>query len=474
MRNISINRSASYSSPTSEKPRGLGLINLQEYSLFPPATKPHQSSEKDSREPSKPRLQNSPPISDEERDYSPSVRAQKDKRAADMPPMDADTRPSSHEHPKAQKPLETASTPTLSTPIPSDTGGKTSKLPGMTALPARETIPSSKTSKRHISPFQSTPTPSKSVDDQLAARIISLLENMPARIRLTSGPEPDAPEVKMPQGLSGHDGKPASPPPPYSSKREPATPLMTLAPAYSRTPKSNPPNDSDVKLYHLHSPGKGSPIKLHVRLVGEGGERVMVRVGGGWADLGEYLKEYAVHHGRRSISDGRFEIKGLPAEHSSSPSVTTLKAFASGSSTPTSRPQSPTSRQIASRPGSAFGVRKLRRSLGSAAELPSPRTPETIKNSYDNTPTSNESFRPTLRPIARMSFQNEDSPLGLAGPKTRRTDVSPNKQAWVNGILDQARKTSAEKKRSGGLRDFGVIGKVGQTTRVFFKPKAEK
>ena len=391
-----------------------------------------------------------------------------------MRPVDADLEPSSHECPEVPNPSETASKPFFSTPTSSETGNRTTKISRVTAFPARETTKSSERSKRHISPLQSTPTPSKSIDDQLAARIISLLENMPARIRLTSGPEPDAPVVEIPQGLSGDDGKHASPPPPYSSKREPSTPLMTLAPAYSRTPKSNLRNDSDVKLYHLHSPGKGSPIKLHVRLVGEGGERVMVRVGGGWADLGEYLKQYALHHGRRSISDGRFEIKGLPAGNSSSPSVTTLTAFASGSSTPTSRPVSPTSRSIASRPGSAFGVRKLRRSLGSAAELQNPRTPDTSKSSYDNTPTSDESFRPTLRPISRMSFQSEDSPLGLAGPRTRRTDVSPNKQAWVDGMLDQARKTTTEKKKSGGLRDFGVIGKVGQTRRVFFKSKAEK
>ena len=37
----------------------------------------------------------------------------------------------------------------------------------------------------------------------------------------------------------------------------------------------------------------------------------MVRVGGGWADLGEYLRQYAEHHGRRTISEGKFEILGL-------------------------------------------------------------------------------------------------------------------------------------------------------------------
>ena len=67
----------------------------------------------------------------------------------------------------------------------------------------------------------------------------------------------------------------------------------------------------------------------------------------------------------------------------------------------------------------------------------------------------------------------DDATLGLAGPKTRRTDVSPNKQAWVDGMLDQARKASTERKKSTGSGDFGYMGKVGQTRRVFFKAKAE-
>jgi len=52
-----------------------------------------------------------------------------------------------------------------------------------------------------------------------------------------------------------------------------------------RPPKSN--GDSDIKLYLWTQPGRSTPIKLFVRLVGEHGNKVMVRVGGGWVDLGD-------------------------------------------------------------------------------------------------------------------------------------------------------------------------------------------
>ena len=70
-----------------------------------------------------------------------------------------------------------------------------------------------------------------------------------------------------------------------------------------------------MKVYHLvrnGQPRDTPPTKLHVRLVGENGERVMVRVGGGWADLAEYLREYSLHHGTRANQDGKFEVANLP------------------------------------------------------------------------------------------------------------------------------------------------------------------
>lgn len=45
----------------------------------------------------------------------------------------------------------------------------------------------------------------------------------------------------------------------------------------------------------------------------------MVRVGGGWADLGEYLREYVIHHGRRKVSETpRVEVQGIKTRSSPS------------------------------------------------------------------------------------------------------------------------------------------------------------
>ncbi|MCJ1400410.1 hypothetical protein MMC11_003615 [Xylographa trunciseda] len=317
---------------------------------------------------------------------------------------------------------------------------------------------------RHLSPKKVPFSPTQSIEDQLTARITSILTSIPARIRLTSGPELDASEPQ--QSVFPTETKVAnalSPPPPIEPTHS-STPLITLGPAFPKTSKIRSHNaDSDIKLYHLHQPGKDVPIKLYVRLVGEGGERVMVRVGGGWADLAEYLKEYASHHGRRSISEGKFEIKGLPSGHPSS-SAATLVGRASGCSTPTSRPGSPTVR-----PSSALNMRKLRLSSNSGT----PSTPDLPVRSYDVAPGSADSFVSSARSSSRRpSWAEDDAPLGLAGPKSKNTIISPGKKAWVDGMLDQARKASGEKKRA-GLGDFGDLGKIGGTRRVFFRGKTE-
>ena len=237
-------------------------------------------------------------------------------------------------------------------------------------------------------------------------------------------------------------------------------------------------------MYHLHQPGKEVPIKLFVRLVGESGERVMVRIGGGWADLGEYLKEYAIHHGRRSLSDGRFEIQGMPqspsATQSSSPHGLPSSSISSGSR-PTSSSGQP---NHISQPH----PKPKRHSLGSitadANYIPvTPANPPRTFHSFEpGTPGSIESSVSSSfprRPSSRLSSNtDDDSPsigLGLAGPRSRRTVVSPTKQAWVDGMIDQARKASAEKRKPSfkGTRaedgDFGDLGKVGSTKRVFLK-----
>lgn len=94
-----------------------------------------------------------------------------------------------------------------------------------------------------------------------------------------------------------------------------------------------------------------------------------------------------------------------------------------------------------------------------------------------------------------MSWTEEDVPLGLAGPKSKKVEMSPKKQAWVEGMLSQARQASAsaekkrpasaEKKRDvlavgstekkkGDRGELAEIGKVGSTRRVFVKTKMEE
>ncbi|MCJ1460185.1 hypothetical protein MMC28_010564 [Mycoblastus sanguinarius] len=278
--------------------------------------------------------------------------------------------------------------------------------------------------------------PARSLDDQLDARISSILTEIPEHILLTSSPKTDAKEVTRINAAPGPKTPTTRPPGIRLIRAHTSNPLpsMTLAPAQSKAPR--PQNgEPEIKLYHLHQPGKEAPIKLFVRLVGEAGERVMVRIGGGWADLGEYLKEYANHHGQRSISDGRFDIQSLP----SSPIST--------QASPSSRPVSPTS----SKPSPATAPRRQQTS------------PEAT--SAPQTPASDP-----FRSASRTSWIEEDSPsLGLAGPKRKKTDISPRKQAWVDEMLEQAKKNGADNKNANGA--LGDLGKVGSTKRVFLKGK---
>ena len=275
---------------------------------------------------------------------------------------------------------------------------------------------------------------SKSVEDQLEARISSILTSIPAHIRLTSGPEPDAPEITRFSPFQSPKTPTSRPPALRFNRTQTSSPTMTLAPAQPKTSKTKSQNgEPEIKLYHLHQAGKDVPIKLFVRLVGEAGERVMVRIGGGWADLAEYLREYATHHGRRAVSDGRFDIQG--------PSSSPLASQVS----PSSRPVTPSST------GTAPAMK--RQQITPAGQFDTPHTPASD---------------PSLRPSSRTSWtpEEQDSPsLGLAGPKTKKVDISPRKQAWVDEMLDQA--------RQGGAEQFGDIGKVGATKRVFLKSKTE-
>lgn len=62
-------------------------------------------------------------------------------------------------------------------------------------------------------------------------------------------------------------------------------------------------DDNSAYRFHLYHPenGRGGhriPHKFLIRAVGDSSDRIMVRVGGGWVDLGQYLMEYVLWRGR--------------------------------------------------------------------------------------------------------------------------------------------------------------------------------
>ncbi|KAM0720466.1 hypothetical protein Q7P37_004602 [Cladosporium fusiforme] len=189
--------------------------------------------------------------------------------------------------------------------------------------------------------------------DSFDRHVNEVLQQLPAPIRFRSGATTPQPRPAEPRNFSG--------PRPKNTPRMPSRTAsgpggLTLAPA-DPTPsrKSASANEPEVKLYHLTQAGREDPIKLFVRLVGEG-ERVMVRVGGGWADLADYLRQYAEHHGSRTVS-GEVDVK----EVVTSPAIGT----SSGSGI------HPALRRQASGPLSALNGTTAR----SNSPLPTPPTP---------------------------------------------------------------------------------------------------
>lgn len=334
-------------------------------------------------------------------------------------------------------------------------------------------------------PTRFTQKPTNSAED-LERKISDILTTIPAHIRLTSGPNADSPEVKprgvVPKSSRGYLRA-------TRSINGLKSPELTLSPAKAedsahavsgRKSVANMRGDNDIKLYHLTQPGKEQPVKLFIRRVGENGERVMVRVGGGWADLGEYLRQYAEHHGRRTASDGKFEILGLEVKNTND----SPNRPESGSGRPDRRfssahtPASPLTTPIKSPGPSYISSEALPRLPGSSS------TPVTAEEA--SVPSTNSSQR---------SWQGNE--VGLAGPKSKKLDLSGQKLEWIEGMMKQARTVSnnvihanntpfqrdervdsrSESRsdsrastRAGTKKpEFGDLGKIGGTKRIFLK-----
>ncbi|KAF4780540.1 GAS2 domain-containing protein [Colletotrichum scovillei] len=308
-------------------------------------------------------------------------------------------------------------------------------------------------------------------DDHLRKQISDILESIPANIKLARAtpkvdlnpPPPDLPtmpakRLKKPSRETMRRSVSAMSTTSRTSSRA-TTPWLTLAPAYAKNPRPRRPGSGqDVRVYHLSRSTGEAPIKLLIRCVGEHGERVMVRVGGGWADLGEYLKEYASHHGRRSaglVEKAEIKVQDLPRASSRA-----------ANSSPPSRPAS----ALEMSPMTPLNVRKSRKSFGAGdSSVPRllPNTPAVppIPDKFTPTPSSEDSNR--SRSSSHISWEEDESSfLGLAGPTGRKVEMSEENRAWVESVKEKVRAASGETRK---ISEFGDMGKVGGTKRVFRK-----
>ncbi|KAF1812573.1 hypothetical protein P152DRAFT_458405 [Eremomyces bilateralis CBS 781.70] len=220
---------------------------------------------------------------------------------------------------------------------------------------------------------------------------------------------------------------------PSDSHRRPAFRSVSAAPStLVQVPNASGSSDSDIRLYHLHRPGTSAPpLKLHIRRIGD---RVMVRVGGGWADLGAYLQNYIEHHGRRTRVDN--------AEGSVGGGV----GFEVLTSSPKSREPS-----MAGTP--------LSKELGTSTEVfPGGGTDD--HGSRETTPSVGPQSANSRR-SASTPFTSAQE-VGLAGPAVKKLELSGEKKEWVEGMVERAKMASL-----GG--EFGSLGNVGGVKRLFRK-----
>jgi len=168
--------------------------------------------------------------------------------------------------------------------------------------PPPDPVESKEVYKEPQSIAQITNTPNAHKEETFNDRLKSILASMPTKIKLTG--DSDA------ESSSGSSSE-------YSTRASSPGQTLKLSPVKDGKSGSNT-TTAGIRVYHLSKTGNSRetpPIKLFVRAVGENGERVMVRVGGGWADLAEYLREYSLHHGGRGLSDKSLEVANLPDKH---------------------------------------------------------------------------------------------------------------------------------------------------------------
>ncbi|SMQ46189.1 unnamed protein product [Zymoseptoria tritici ST99CH_3D7] len=314
----------------------------------------------------------------------------------------------------------------------------------------KENLPPSRT--------RGTATPIKKVastkfaEDSFDRHVSEVLEALPAPIKFRSRAGAETPV----HGGGGSDGRVSiGPRSKIQGLRAPSRTGLMIAPAENAPRKPASASEPEVKLYHLTQAGREDPIKLFVRLVGEG-ERVMVRVGGGWADLADYLRQYAEHHGSRTVSEGNLEIQ----------TVTSIGSGRRVSGPVDFRAKTPTMvTPVRSRNGGGE-----RYPLTDEATMESPysraRTPSDATTTEHSSPKSTRgSSRPPTATGSRPSSKQGLNEVGLSGPSSGKRGLPDHKAKWVEGMIERA-KASAEKSKDG---EFKELGKVGGTRRMIFR-----
>ncbi|KAI0157680.1 hypothetical protein GGR57DRAFT_491028 [Xylariaceae sp. FL1272] len=335
------------------------------------------------------------------------------------------------------------------------------------------------------SPSRMSTISTMSDDDHLQRQIREVLETIPAKIELKKRAiNLNPPDLQLPSRPKARHSDPRRPTSALSSRTgsrtgtpsysRSGTPAFMLAPIRESRPRSM--SSQGIRAFHLSRSGE-VPVKLFIRCVGENNERVMVRVGGGWSDLGEYLRDYAFHHGSRSKGEGKVQVTDAVA----------TTAGRIGSS-PASRPGS-----ALDNPMTPLTVRKTRKSLGEEGAPNLPKTPFARINLEDSagTPGSQPSAR-SRASSHTVDWDEEDSSLGLAGPKAnKRREISDESKAWVESMKEKVRLVSGERvhsqisteqlrplseasqrgplKKKPDTEAFGDMGKVGSTKRLFRK-----
>ncbi|KAK3215016.1 hypothetical protein GRF29_19g1906659 [Pseudopithomyces chartarum] len=383
----------------------------------------------------------------------------------------------------------TSSPPSGFSPSPSvrNATNRASRAP----RPALNAVMGKRKKNEGVPSMESTPWPPTQFShktptgaDELERKISDILDTIPAHIRLTRSNGADARNLKSSRTVSSKGSKgylraARS----FSGLKSPE---LTLSPVRQddsvntlsgRRSTASLRSDNEIRMYHLTQPGKDQPVKLFIRRVGENGERVMVRVGGGWADLGEYLRQYAEHHGRRTASNGQFEILGLEIG-ASDPSPNRPDSVASRRDRRVSgSTQAPSPLTTPNRPATRSGL--------STVDPPPPMP------NFSPTPnSSNENSEAPSSDSSRRSWRGDE--VGLAGPTSKKIDLSNDRREWVEGMMKQARSVSGNLLSQTGAThtqgergesrsesrtsirgkksyEFGDLGKVGGTKRLYMR-----